>query len=73
MAEIHLPHGRDDVPAAPPPPHPDAGRAIEVDPADCEAFRKALAHWPLLAEIDRYLAWGKRATSARDDDPDAPR
>lgn len=72
MAEIHLPHGRDDVPAAPP-AHPDAGCGIEADPAEREAFLKALAHWPLLAEIDRYLAWGKRATPGRNDDPDAPR
>jgi len=58
---------------AEPPPHPDASGMIAAASADREAFRKALAHWPLLAEIDRYLAWGKRATPGRNADPDAPR
>lgn len=72
MAETQLPHGRDDVPAAPH-AHTDAEAPRAADPADRGAFRKALAHWPLLAEMDRYLAWDRRGPSTRDDDPDTQR
>ncbi|MHA3903966.1 hypothetical protein ACTPOE_10545 [Castellaniella sp. WN] len=72
MAETQLPHGRNDAPAALR-EHPVARAPREADPADRKAFRRALAHWPLLAEIDRYLGWERRAPAMRDDDPGASR
>ncbi|CDM25922.1 hypothetical protein BN940_17446 [Castellaniella defragrans 65Phen] len=75
MAETQLLHGRGPAPAALR-AHPGARARRETDPADPAdgpSFRQALAHWPLLAEMDRYLARSRRAPSARDDDPDAAR
>ncbi|CAM5201507.1 putative protein OS=Castellaniella defragrans (strain DSM / CCUG 39792 / 65Phen) OX=1437824 GN=BN940_17446 PE=4 SV=1 [Castellaniella denitrificans] len=72
MAEAQPTHGRGEALAVPH-GHPGADARRAADPAGREAFRKAPAHWPLLAEMDRYLAWERRAPPTRDDGPDAAR
>lgn len=72
MTEVQPTHGRGEVPAVPH-GHPGADARRASDPAGRKAFRKAPAHWPLLAEMDHYLVWGRRAPLARDGGPDAAR
>ncbi len=64
MAEAQPTHGRGDAAAS--------SRVVDRTVADRRAFQKALAHWPLLAEMDRYLAWHRRASPTRGDRPNVP-
>ncbi|GAA0776295.1 hypothetical protein GCM10009108_10370 [Castellaniella ginsengisoli] len=64
MAEAQSTHGRGDAAGAP--------QAADPAGADRSAFRKALAHWPLLAEMDHYLVWHRRAAPPRGDRPNVP-